>query len=158
VKFIKGDLERLYLNGVDDDYFRDPFRRQMLLNVLLVWSARHDRTSYRQGMHEIAGTVLLVLEDELAAWISMSAAQPDLLGCAQLRQCFSKTNLEPYCFWLFERILRDLEPLYDPTAGADGQPAVVHYCTNIQGLSAILSCAKSLIVSYYFYRKFIEKT
>jgi hypothetical protein len=26
-----------------------------------------------------------------------------------------------------------LEPLYDPTVGADGQPQVVHFCANLQG-------------------------
>ena len=46
---------------------------------------------------------------------------------------FTTENLEPYTFWLFERIMKDLEPLYDPVAGPDGQPMVVHYCTNIQG-------------------------
>ena len=47
--FIKGDLERLYLNGVDEEYFHTPERRALLLSILFIWSAINPAISYRQG-------------------------------------------------------------------------------------------------------------
>jgi hypothetical protein len=36
-KFIQGDLDRLYMNGVDDAYFQDTRRTKILLSVLFIW-------------------------------------------------------------------------------------------------------------------------
>ncbi len=60
--FIKGDLERLYVTGIEDEYFELKRRRDILLNVLLVWALRHPSISYRQGMHEICGPLVFALE------------------------------------------------------------------------------------------------
>ena len=60
--FIKGDLERLYITGIDDEYFQLKWRRDVLLNVLLVWALVHPTISYRQGMHEICGPIMYLLE------------------------------------------------------------------------------------------------
>ncbi len=60
--FIKGDLERLYITGIPDDYFEVIWRRDILLNALMVWSLVNKAISYRQGMHEIIGTLFFVLE------------------------------------------------------------------------------------------------
>jgi hypothetical protein len=62
VSFIKGDLERLYVTGIDDTYFEAKWRRDVLLNILLVWALQNPHISYRQGMHEIVGPVLYVIE------------------------------------------------------------------------------------------------
>lgn len=135
LKLIIADLDRLYLTGVDDEFFKEKERRKMLENILFIWSARHESVSYRQGMHEIAGTVLLVVEHELDGWgiEGLSERDEKELNNHALRGCFTNANVEAYTFWLFERIMKDLSPLYDPAVGADHQPAVVQYCTNIQG-------------------------
>jgi hypothetical protein len=120
--FINGDLDRLYMNGIDDEYFQKPERRQILLNVLLLWALLHKKTSYRQGMHELAGPILFVLEEEMR--------DPSL---AQYR--FSESSLEAHTFLLFSRIMQDLELLYDPSPsphGSDKQPQVVAFCSRIQ--------------------------
>lgn len=120
--FINGDLDRLYMNGIDDEYFQKPERRQILLNVLLLWALLHKKTSYRQGMHELAGPILFVLEEEMR--------DPSL---AQFR--FSESSLEAHTFLLFSRIMQDLELLYDPSPsshGSDKQPQVVAFCSRIQ--------------------------
>lgn len=60
--FIRGDLERLYVSGIHHTYFEDKAHQEILLNVLLVWALQHPQISYRQGMHEIVGPILFVLE------------------------------------------------------------------------------------------------
>ena len=126
--FINGDLDRLYMSGVDDEYFQTPFRRALLLSVLLLWALRHKRTSYRQGMHEIAAPILYVLEIELAAFAAASAEEQQLFG-------LSEASLEAHTFVLLERIMDDLETLYDPTpspTSPDKQPEIVAFCSKIQ--------------------------
>lgn len=138
LKLIVADLDRLYLSGVDDDFFQGQERRKMLENILFIWSARHESVSYRQGMHEIAGTVLLVVDKELEGWEADCANTEEdrEISAHSLRGCFTKSNMEAFTFWIFEAIMKDLAPLYDPAVGADQQPAVVQYCTNIQGWTA----------------------
>ena len=161
VSFIKGDLERLYMNGVDDEYFKSPIHQHMLLNILFIWATRHRRTGYRQGMHEIVAPVLLVLQQEREEWAALIPSDPSddtqaiergantlsspstevsselsfhvHSDMSALARCFSEEYLEANTYWLFERIMTELEPLYSPVTGADEQPMVVHYCTRIQG-------------------------
>lgn len=87
-------------------------------------------------MHEIAGTILLVVERELDGWRAegLSADEEAIVARHPLRGCFTHEAVEAYTFWIFERIMKDLSPLYDPAVGADHQPAIVQYCTNIQGV------------------------
>ena len=67
--FINGDLDRLYITGVEqEEYFQTPERRRVLLSVLFIWASQHPVVSYRQGMHEIAGYVLYCVERERSAW------------------------------------------------------------------------------------------
>jgi hypothetical protein len=49
--WIELDLNRLYMNGVDENYFQIKSRTNNLLNVLFIWSVQHPITSYRQGMY-----------------------------------------------------------------------------------------------------------
>ena len=141
VNFIKGDLGRLYMNGIDDDFFQTSRRKELVLNVLFVWSAKNPRTSYRQGMHEIVGPVLYVLESELECFKSEQARLLEINGGVPNQQsnefcsfanAFTDQTLEAYVYWVFEKIMDQLEPLYDPTVRPDGQPQVVHFCTNLQ--------------------------
>ena len=50
VKSIELDLNRLYITGIDDEYFHTKKRKNVLLSVLLIWSVLHPQISYRQGM------------------------------------------------------------------------------------------------------------
>ena len=129
--FINVDLDRLYMTGIDDDYFQTPRRREIIQNVLLIWAIQNRRTSYRQGMHEIVGPVLMCLEQELAQWnkeMQYHEVHP-------LRTSFNDKSLEAHTYWIFSRIMNDLEPIYDPNPtsnGKDSQPAVVLFCVKIQ--------------------------
>jgi hypothetical protein len=147
ISFIKGDLERLYMNGVADEYFKTDRRQALLLNVLFIWAQFHPQTSYRQGMHEIAAPLLLVLEEERREWSqecdlsTLPAASRALVEglspfsavlCGGPDEAAGDATLEAETYWLFDRIMADLEPLYSPVTGADEQPAIVHFCTKIQ--------------------------
>lgn len=133
------------MNGVADEYFKTEKRQAMLLNILFIWAHLHPQTSYRQGMHEIVAPFLYVLEQEREEWTQNSESfnVPLPTQSLYLELCeFSKilcghedskeAAIEAQTYWLFDRIMIDLEPLYSPVTGADEQPAIVHFCTKIQ--------------------------
>lgn len=128
--FLNGDLDRLYMNSIPDEYFQVKSRRDLLLNVLFVWSMRHKSISYRQGMHEIAGTILLVLEQERDGWKNVEDSEH------VLKSCFTTESLLPHVYWIFERVMDELQVLYDPepTKGKEGAdlPPIVHFCSKVQ--------------------------
>jgi hypothetical protein len=139
VKFIQGDLERLYMAGIEGEYFQEAGRARVLLNVLFVWAEEHPHTSgYRQGMHEIAAPVLLALEAEASLWSGAlldrssqdsSAGGPD---SALEPYCSDEKYLESSLYCLFERIMQDLDYLYMPPAQGGELPGVVVFCTQVQ--------------------------
>jgi Rab-GTPase-TBC domain len=49
VKSIELDLNRLYMSGIDDEYFQTKRRKGILQSVLLLWSVQNPSISYRQG-------------------------------------------------------------------------------------------------------------
>lgn len=53
------DLDRLYMPGIEDEYFQTDIRKERLLSVLLVWALKHDKIAYRQGMHELGKSFFL---------------------------------------------------------------------------------------------------
>jgi hypothetical protein len=138
VRFIRGDLERLYMDGVEQEYFQDPRRSEMILNVLLVWTEDHPETSYRQGMHEVAAVLLFVCEAETESLQQLQndhASEFSLEPAAvkNLASALSETSgIEARVSTLFQRLLRDAELLYSPVPRLDGQPEVVRYCNQIQ--------------------------
>ncbi len=149
--FIKGDLDRLYLTGIEeDDYFQSKNRRTMLLSILFLWSLQHPSTSYRQGMHELVGCVLYVVEIERQEW-ERAFAKKEISPNHSLCGAFSEASVEAHTYYLFERLMVELQPLYDPTCtlkhGAEGQPFVVQFCTKIQGQLCAM-CLSVLLVKH----------
>lgn len=132
--FIQGDLNRLYMNGIDDEYFQTSHRREILLSILFLWSVRNRDISYRQGMHEIVGPILFSLENELQHWGEM-VNRGEIEPSHPLKQVLLDECVEAYTFWIFDRIMLELKILYDPTPTAHGkesQPHVVRFCTTVQ--------------------------
>ena len=155
--FIKGDLDRLYLNGIEEDFFHTPDRRSMLLSILFIWSSSNPSISYRQGyqyyqkylrysnvniyfeisrMHEILGTILYCVEAESSAWAS-ALARKEVSPSHPLAALFQPSSVEAYTYRLFDRVMTELEPIYDPVPtsfhGVENQPFVVQFCMKIQG-------------------------
>jgi len=151
ISFIRNDLDRLYITGIEDGFFQSKQRRDALLAILLIWAYHHPVLMYKQGMHEVAGYVLFCVEEELAAWQktaspsspSSSSPTPSPLSplspsslWAQLGPAFQSPHTEAYTYHLFARIMDELEPLYDPVSltpkGAENLPFVVQYCVKLQ--------------------------
>jgi hypothetical protein len=142
--FIKGDLDRLYLSGVEDDYFQSKQRRDLVLNILFIWSAENLEISYRQGMHEIVGCLLFIVENELQYW-QEAEVRGEVSPDHYLSGCFTAISVEAYTYMLFERIMLELASLYDPLPVYDGQPFVVQFCSKIQGLCRVDSVCLTLL-------------
>ena len=50
--------------NVELSFFKESCNKNILIDVLTVWSGRNLDMSYRQGMNEIAATILLALSEE----------------------------------------------------------------------------------------------
>lgn len=115
---ISKDLNRLFITGVHDDFFKTCEHQDVLRSVLLLWSLQNPSISYRQGMHEIAGIVLYCLEVERLSWdhgvdteYIIPSHAPVLLSIAG---AFQHTTLEADTYEVFSAIMKDLKCLYDP--------------------------------------------
>lgn len=62
VKAIELDLNRLYINGIEEEYFHTKRRNSILQSVLLIWSVQNPCISYRQG---ITGDELLKIKSKI---------------------------------------------------------------------------------------------
>ena len=140
IKFIKGDLDRLYLDGVPDDYFQDEIRKDKILHVLFVWSCLHYNIgAYRQGMHELVGTIIHVLESEENYFKKLLKQDNEKGNRLILINMISNVdnnkinntnnNIEAYAFAIFERIMEDMQNVYNP----DNSKFVINFCDAIQG-------------------------
>lgn len=140
--FITIDVDRLYMTGVEDEYFQRPEVKERIHTVLFVWSLNNERVSYRQGMHEIVGTVFYVLEVEKLAWEAHRKLQSSWVDSSfqhPLCNSFTDESIEAHTYFLFERIMKDMLSLYDPNPMTpDGVPPIVEYCTRIQGKLLLL--------------------
>ena len=59
-----------------------------------------------QGMHEIAGPILFVLETELKSFSDHFKMYPDVSH--PLRGVFSYASLEAHVYWIFEKIMNEM--------------------------------------------------
>lgn len=50
VRAIELDLNRLYVSGIEEEYFQTKRRNKILQSVLLIWSVQNPIISYRQGI------------------------------------------------------------------------------------------------------------
>lgn len=68
--FQDGELKRLILQDVvrtfpDLEYFQQPQVRENLANILFIYAREHPDLGYRQGMHELLGPLLWVLQTDI---------------------------------------------------------------------------------------------
>lgn len=135
IQFIKGDLDRLYLSGLEEQFFQTKPMRSLMLSVLFIWACEHSYISYRQGMHEIAGILVYCVVQEQQAWASYRDGDEGAGRFSLTEPLAAAERVEAYAYWLFERVMMELEVLYDPlpVSGAENMPFIVNYCTKIQG-------------------------
>lgn len=121
------DLDRLYMQGLDDSYFQSySFRKERLLNILLVWSLKNHKVGYRQGMHEIAATISYVLD------VEQSNIREYFPSDHVMHSIVDEKYFEASLFSIYDRVLTEMLPLYDPVPIPNGSVQIVDYCTRIQ--------------------------
>jgi TBC1 domain family protein 5 len=134
--FIKGDLDRLYMTGIDDEYFQQKLQRDIVLNILFVWSVHNRNISYRQGMHELVGPILYSIDIERQTFDRLKR-EGKLPAMHALYDAFSVETMEAHCYFIYNKLMNDMTILYDPTPSStitfnDNVSPVVHFCNNIQ--------------------------
>lgn len=128
MRMIKIDVDRLYLNGIPDEYFQESERRKSsIIVVLLLWAMNHPSIGYRQGMHEIAGTIVYVLDIEYEA---MQSLLPNTHSLYEYYKDYE--YYESHLYWMFNHIIKDMLPLYSPIMNKGGNVPIVDFSTRIQ--------------------------
>jgi hypothetical protein len=140
-EFIKGDLNRLYMGGIEDEYFQTDYRQEVLSSILMLWCMQHTDTSYRQGMHEIVAPILYALERELECYSeeegesSSSSSSSSSRKASPLGKHITRAAVEANGFWMFSAVMDQIEPFYDPNPrkrGIENVTDMVHFCTVVQ--------------------------
>jgi len=103
----------LYPTGCDD-FFTQESISEVLKSVLFVWCKLNKDTSYRQGMHELAAPILYCLYQDASQGLGDDEDQT--AEDAQIKRILSSTmsmsHLEADLFWILERMMRDMKPLF----------------------------------------------
>jgi len=103
--------KRLLQEGNDDFDTSVKERTARLTELLLIHAREHSELAYRQGMHEIASYLLLVLEMDL--YDVESALQSSGAVDEQFRSLLDAAFLVNDAFTMFERVMSNLSPAYD---------------------------------------------
>jgi hypothetical protein len=87
-------------------------------------------------MHEILGTILFCVDTERQEW-EVALKESHVAPSHPFALMINASTVEAHTYWLFERIMLELEPIYDPVPtsfhGVENQPFVVQFCMKIQG-------------------------
>lgn len=102
----------------DSTYFRQPATQTMLLDIMFIWCKLNPDVGYRQGMHELLGIVLWVVERDAIQEGAGSGREKDEL----LKQLCAARYIEHDTFTLFGLIMQNAKAFYDP--GAQGGKAM----------------------------------
>jgi len=116
-KEIKKDLERIY---PEFEFFQQPAIQEMMLRVLLVWSKLNPDVSYRQGMHELLGPLLMTLVNSSFHADEEQCTHPIAVLC-------SAQHVEADSYLLFEIMMHRMKDMFAvsvPVKSLPGQPPV----------------------------------
>lgn len=84
--------------------------------------------------------VTLTLYTEALSW--MGAVESNEMSPSYcLAKSFSLDTIEAHAYYIFDKIMVELGPLYDPTHGPDGVPPVVSFCARTQGYLIYTPCS-----------------
>ncbi|KAJ2686257.1 hypothetical protein GGH99_003534 [Coemansia sp. RSA 1285] len=97
----------------DQAYFRAPRVRRVMGDILFVYARMHSALRYRQGMHELLGPLLMLVDGDSVD--IGGGADPWFLGSVVARRF-----VEHDAFALFDRLMRLCAPWYQTPGGADG--------------------------------------
>jgi hypothetical protein len=116
-KEIQKDLERIY---PEFEFFQQATIQDIMLRVLLVWSKLNPDVSYRQGMHELLGPLLMTLVNSSFDAEEDQRAHPIAVLC-------SAQHVEADSYLLFEIMMHRMKDMFAvsvPVKSLPGQPPV----------------------------------
>ena len=131
IEEIDRDLERCCISGVPDDFFQGEDILNVMRGILAVWSTDHPDTSYRQGMHEVLGVVILALRP-ISALFEDETDGPD---ADLIRIMAEPEQMEADIYFVFDFLLKDLQRLYrvQTTAERKAQLAKIKAAAKVAG-------------------------
>lgn len=93
-------------------FFREPFTKTKMLNVLFIFTKLNPDLGYRQGMHELLAPILWVVEDDS---IDQNTLDRSVLtpNDEVLRQTLDANYIEHDSFTLFCAIMQTVRSLYE---------------------------------------------
>ncbi|KAJ2660868.1 hypothetical protein IWW48_002721 [Coemansia sp. RSA 1200] len=98
----------------DQPYFRHPRVQKLMSDILLVYAKMHSSLQYRQGMHELLGPLLMVVDGDS---VDTGGADGWFLGSVMDRR-----YVEHDAFGLFGRLMRMCVPWYQSPANFASPP------------------------------------
>jgi hypothetical protein len=112
-KEIKKDLERIY---PEFEFFQQPAIQEMMLRVLLVWSKLNPDVSYRQGMHELLGPLLMTLVNSSFHAEEDQSSHPISVLC-------SARDVEADSYLLFEIMMHRMKDMFAVSGSVKSLPS-----------------------------------
>ena len=110
------DTNRLYPVGCGEYFEHTKHATTGMTNVLFLWSQLHPETSYRQGMHELLAPFVWLMESERLLGDteeeSKAAAARDEGTSAVLRVLLDPRYIEHDAYWMFTKMMKDVEQLF----------------------------------------------
>jgi TBC1 domain family protein 5 len=109
---IDTDVKRIF---TDIDIFKERVAKVEIANVLFIWSKMNPNISYRQGMHEIAGIVYLVIRRDLEDWMTSRISSGD-----DIPNLFEEKFVEHDVWAIFAKIMIYLKQYYELSGSVSG--------------------------------------
>jgi TBC1 domain family protein 5 len=116
-KEIQKDLERIF---PEFEFFQQPAIQEVMLRVLLVWSKLNPDVSYRQGMHELLGPLLMTLVNSSFKADEAQLSHPIAVLC-------SADDVEADSYLLFEIMMHKMKDMFAVVGSVKslpGQPPI----------------------------------
>lgn len=123
VYFMNADLKKEIERDVvrtcpGNDVFKDEAIRTMMVNILFIYCKEHQSLSYRQGMHELLGSILLVWKGDVENCVrtlrsvsyNSSASTDQVLRL--LRELMDPNFIEHDTYFIFERAMEHMWDWY----------------------------------------------
>lgn len=118
-KEIMNDVTRTY---PDIEFFRRETTQTFLMRVLFIWVKLHPDLGYRQGMNELLAPLALILsreygEDSIAGGTARPYGDDD--PDSIIRFLLDDTYLEHDAFFIFDKVMEAMMPLYITEGGSN---------------------------------------
>ncbi|RMZ77773.1 hypothetical protein DV737_g4183, partial [Chaetothyriales sp. CBS 132003] len=115
------DVTRTYQ---DNFFFKEPETQRKLLDILFIFSKLNPDTGYRQGMHELLGTLLWAISEDAVDASSVLAADREKDGARLMMDTLSSEWVEADSFTLFCAVMQNVKSSYETGENRDSSPII----------------------------------